>query len=128
MSHTTRYKVQFTDVECVAKALQRMGFAEAQIQVHEEAQQLYDYAGRQMPGLKANVIIGHNNLQGAVNDFGVRINEDGSEVYVDGGQINPKRLEQCYGYEKALKDADAMGYFATEEVMEDGRLRLRVRN
>lgn len=125
MSHTTKYKVQITDMECAAKALQRMGFAESQIEVHETAQELLDYNRRKM-NLKANIIIRKQNLQGNVNDFGIRVGEDGSDLYIDGGTINPKRLEQCYGVEKALKDADAMGYFATEEVLNDGRIRLRV--
>jgi len=126
MSHTTKYKLQIADQECAVKALQRMGFTAAQIESHEEASQLFDYSGRTMSGLKANVVIRRNHLNGAVNDFGIRIGEDGSEVFVDGRQIDTKRLEQCYGVEKALKDADAMGYFATEEIMEDGRIRLRV--
>jgi hypothetical protein len=126
MSHTTKYKLQITDAECAQKALMRMGFKAAQIESHDEATQLFDYAGRTMPRLKANVVIRRNHLNGAVNDFGIRIGEDGSEVFVDGMQIDTKRLEQCYGVEKALKDADAMGYFATEEIMEDGRIRLRV--
>ena len=126
MSHTTKYKLQITDAECAVKALQRMGFNPSVIENHEEQSQLYDYGGRVMSGLKANVVIRRNHLQGTVNDFGIRIGEDGSEVYVDGRTVDTKRLEQCYGVEKALKDADAMGYFTTEEVMSDGRIRLRV--
>jgi len=127
MSHTTKYQINITDMECAVKALQRMGYTTNQIEQHDEAQQLYDYSGRQMPGLKANVIVRKNSLKGAVNDFGIRIGDDGSDLYVDGNSVDRQRLEQCYGVEKALKDADAMGYFAMEEVQPDGRITLRLR-
>ena len=126
MSHTTKYTVQITDAECAIKALQRMGFNATQIESHEEATELYSYSGSRM-GLKANVVVRRKHLRGAVNEFGIRINEDGGEILADGMQVDPKRLEQCYGVEKALKDSEAHGYFATEEVMEDGRIRLRLR-
>jgi hypothetical protein len=125
MSHTTKHKVAITDSECAVKALQRMGFSLNQIEVHDVAQSLLDYRRGTMSH-KANIIIRKPNLKGNVNDFGIRIGEDGSEVYADGNYINPQRLEQCYGVEKALKDSEAMGYFATEEVFEDGRIRLRL--
>jgi hypothetical protein len=125
MSHTAKYKVNFTDTECVVKALQRMGFSLNQIEVHDEAAELLNYTRSKM-GLKANVIIRKPNLRGNVNDFGVRVGEDGGEIYADGNFVNPKTLEQTYGVEKALKDADAMGYFTTEEVFSDGRIRLRI--
>lgn len=126
MSHTTKYNVQITDAECALKALQRMGFAETQIENHEDAVDLFDYGGRKM-NLKANVVVRRQHLSGAVNDFGIRIGEDGGEILADGRQIDPERLMQYYGVEKSLKDADAMGYFTSEEVMEDGRIRLRLR-
>ena len=125
MSHTTKYKINITDQECAIKALQRMGFSLDQIESHEEAVDLNSYSGNKM-NLKANVVIRKRNLRGNVNDFGIRISADGSDVYVDGNTVDTKRLEQCYGVEKALKDADAMGYFTTEEVFSDGRIRLRV--
>lgn len=127
MSHSTKYKINITDQECAVKALQRMGFTAEQIESHEEAQDLLSYSRSKM-GIKANVIIRKQNLRGNVNDFGIRIGADGGEVIADGSFIDPKRLEQCYGVEKALKDADAMGYFCTEEVFNDGRIRLRVVN
>jgi len=126
MSHTTKYNVQITDAECAIKALQRMGFRDTQIEEHENGAELFDYGGRKM-NLKANVIVRRNNLSGAVNDFGIRIGEDGGEILADGKQIDPERLMQYYGVEKGLKEADAMGYFTSEEVMEDGRIRLRMR-
>lgn len=126
MSHTTKYNVEITDADCAIKALQRMGYLPTQIENHEEATELYSYSGSRM-GLKANVVVRRNNLRGAVNDFGIRIGEDGSEILADGMQIDPKRLMQYYGVEKGLKEADAMGYFTSEEVMEDGRIRLRMR-
>jgi hypothetical protein len=102
-----------------------MGFTQSQIEIHDEAQELLNYSRSKM-GLKANIIIRKQNLRGNVNDFGIRINETGSEVYADGNFIDPKRLEQCYGVEKALKDSEAQGYFSTEEVLPDGRIRLRL--
>jgi hypothetical protein len=125
MSHSTKYKINITDQECAVKALQRMGFTAQQIESHEEAQDLLSYSRSKM-GIKANVIIRKQNLRGNVNDFGIRIGEDGGEVIADGNFIDPKRLEQCYGVEKTLKDSEAQGYFSTEEVLPDGRIRLRL--
>ena len=126
MSHTTKYKVAITDKECAVAALKRMGWTDSRVEIHDEAQELLDYAGRRM-GLFANVIVRCKNLSGDVNDFGIAVGEEDGEVFADGKQIDQERLVQFYGAEKALKEANARGYFTAEEVLDDGTIRLRLR-
>ena len=128
MSHTMKIKTQVYDAECAELALRKMGYNT--IEVHQVAQHLYNYMGNKLNN-KAHVIVRRNQFGGSVNDFGIEVGIEGeteSFIHIDGRQLDVNKFNQLYGVEVALKDANMRGYFTSEEVMQDGRIRLRIRS
>lgn len=69
------------DKECLIDALIEMGYKREHIEVHEKAQQLYDYKGRPThyvdpKGDRANIIVRRQFVGGAANDLGFKLNEE----------------------------------------------------
>jgi Protein of unknown function (DUF1257) len=111
MSEYAVYQAEYKDKECLVKALTEMGYAENQIEVHETAQQLFDYHGRATTytdknGDKAEIIVRRKNVGGAANDLGFRKNAEGKYQPIisqyDSGKHNTKWLD---GLKKSYTEA-----------------------
>ena len=82
--YTSQYheqKTSYKDTDCLVAALHEQGYAT--VEVHEVAQQLYDWHGRKTTyldseGDKANVIVRRHVVGGSANDLGFRKNPDGT--------------------------------------------------
>jgi hypothetical protein len=76
--HSTTTK--FNDEETLVNALVDCGYDRSKIEVHAEAQQLFDYTGRattylDKSGDKANIIVRSKNIgYGSANDLGFKFN------------------------------------------------------
>ena len=81
MSEFHAQKTLYKDAECLIHALKAQGYCE--IEVHEHAQQLYDYQGRAThyldpEGDKGHIIVRRHIVGGAANDLAFRKNVDGT--------------------------------------------------
>lgn len=98
MSHFSVVTVKITDIECLIEALKSIGFTDAEIERHAEAQELIDYRGnktkyryadtkdsRFADGDKCHVIIRKQNVGAASNDLGFFIDAEKQEclVFID---------------------------------------------
>jgi len=77
MSAYLECKTNFDDQETLVAALQTLGWAPGQIQVHSTAQNLHGYTGSERKQT-AEVIIDRKHLVGASNDLGFKRQSDGS--------------------------------------------------
>lgn len=81
MSEYHQQKTIYKDAECLVGALNDQGYAT--VEVHEVAQQLFDYRGHathylDKNGDKANVIVRRHVVGGAANDLGFKREADGT--------------------------------------------------
>lgn len=81
MSAFSKDQTIYKDRECLVAALGDMGYTT--VEVHDVAQQLYDYHGHathyiDAKGDKANVIVRRNYVGGAANDLGFKLEADGT--------------------------------------------------
>jgi hypothetical protein len=81
MSEYRKSTTNCKDIECLIDALVEMGYAKENIEVHKEAQQLFDFQGRpthytDRNGDKANVIVRRQHVGGAANDLGFKLNPE----------------------------------------------------
>jgi len=77
MSEFVECKTKFKDRKALVEGLMALGFAESEIEVHEEAQNLYGYHGDKREQ-KANIIIRRKNVGGSSNDIGFAKQADGT--------------------------------------------------
>ena len=109
MSHYTQLEVDFTDGECLKKALIQMGFKEDQIEVYNTAQNLYGYRG-DTRAQKAHIIIRRKHVGQASNDLGFERLASGKYVAhvseYDAHKYDSAwfgKLKQAYTVEKTAK-------------------------
>ncbi len=136
MSAYHEYEVEFTDRDALIAALQQMNnrsgqqFTEGQIEVHETAQPLFGYAGKQRAE-RANIIIRRQHVGGAANDVGfeqvgdkmvARISAYDRSHYNEGWMT---RLKQEYGANVVEKKAEAKGY-QVERKRENGAIKMKL--
>lgn len=81
MSEYRKSTTNCKDLDCLIDALVEMGYRREHIEVHETAQQLYDYTGKptrytDRNGDKANVIVRRQFVGGAANDLGFKLNPE----------------------------------------------------
>lgn len=134
MSHYSEVTIEMTDTSCLVAALERLGF-KGKVEIHSEAQPLYDYMALVRPQ-KAHVIIRRRHVGGYANDLGFERQADGkyrvwvSEFDQQENGYNAAwmgKLKQAYGVEKAKSEARKKGYLVTEKKLDDGRIRLLCR-
>ena len=77
MSHFVECGTTFRDPEALVAALVKCGFAEAQIEVHDEAVPLFGYLGDERPQ-KAHIVIRKQHIGNGANDVGWEKLPDGS--------------------------------------------------
>lgn len=141
MSHYSRIRSKMKKRSALVKALKDMGFREDQIEVHDDAVNLYGYQGdvRQQ---KANIVIRRKHVGGAANDIGFVRMEDGTyeaivSDYDRGNGASRKNelttgtrgysgkwmelLNQRYSFRVIEEQANIEG-FALEERYENGEI------
>lgn len=130
MSHYTKLVTKIKNRSSLVKALQRAGFNQNQIEVHDTAQHLYGYHGDERPET-ANVVIRRKNIGSASNDVGFKLKEDGTYEAIisdfDKRRFNDqwmKSLTTNYGIEQAKSAFMEHGWEVTEKHDQQGRLQL----
>lgn len=114
----------------MVKALKRVGFTDAQIEVHDKSTNLYGYRGDKRPD-KANVIIRRKNVGCASNDLGFELQEDGTYRAIisdyDKRRYNDQwmaRVNQGYAVEQAKSAFQTNGWDVTETTTKKGEVQL----
>ena len=130
MSHYTKLVTKIKNRANLVKALQKLGFREDQIEVHDEAQNLYGYQGNKREQ-KANVIIRRKNVGQASNDLGFVLQEDGTYGAIisdfDSHRYNERwrqDLDQKYAIEQAKDAFTQEGWSFTETIDKQGQVQL----
>ena len=127
MSMYVTIKTQFKDPNCLVSALAETGqWTKEQIEVHEEAQNLYGYHG-DIRQDKAHIIIRRQHIGSASNDIGFVKGEDGSYSAIiskyDSGKYDAKwigTLKYNYGYEVTRKQAKTRGLRVERQTLPNG--------
>ena len=117
MSEYAQYPAEYKDKECLIKALVENGYAESQIEVHENPQDLFDYHGRKTTyldktGDKAEIIVRRKYVGGAANDLGFRKDAQGRYAPIisqyDSGKHNTNWLNSLKkNYTEAVTHKEA---------------------
>lgn len=131
MSHYNTLSTKIKNRDSLVKALCKMGFKEDQIELHDNAQNLYGYQG-DVREQKANVIIRRKNVGSASNDLGFFKSEDGTyqaiiSDYDRNSGYNTKwqgKLEMHYGIEQSKKAFNANGWSYKETKDTKDRIQL----
>lgn len=135
MSEFHAQKTSYKDVECLVSALKEQGYAE--VEVHEVAQQLYDWHGKKTfyldkEGDKANVIVRRHIIGGAANDMGFKRNADGTFDAIvsqyDSGKHNAKwfgQLKAKYAEKVDMKTAAKNGLRFLGRKVVNGKVQLQ---
>jgi hypothetical protein len=129
VSHYTAGEVQIKDAECLALALQELGFKP---EVHVKPVHLYGYHGDVRPEV-AHVVIPRKQIGGASNDVGfffdaagrcqAIISEYDSRRFSDAWV---KKMTALAGVHYVLRQAQRKGQKATRTVDQRGNIQVRV--
>ena len=137
MSEYHELKTDYKDVECLVAALKEWEPAYHTVEVHEQAQQLFDYHGRKttyldVAGDKAHVIVRRNIVGGAANDLGFVKKPDGTLSAIvsqyDSGKHNAewlKGLKRTYTEKVTLKTAAKNGLRYLGKKVVNGKTQLQ---
>lgn len=131
MSHFLECQTLFRDRSCLVEALEEV-FGKGKVEVHEEAQNLYGYAG-DVREQQAEVIIRRKHVGSASNDIGFVKEADGTYTAIiseyDRHKYNDEwmgTMKQKYAVAKMKKEYKRKGLVVREEKRADGRVRLEV--
>ena len=138
MSEYRKSTTNCKDRECLIDALVEMGYKREHIEVHEEAQQLYDFQGRRThyldkTGDKANVIVRREHVGGAANDLGFKLNpETGTYDAVISDYDSSKHsqkwlagLKTNYSEKNLIKTAKKQGFKYLGKKVVEGKVQLQ---
>jgi hypothetical protein len=130
LSHYTKLVTKIKNRNSLVKALQRAGFKQDQIEIHDNAQHLYGYHGDERPET-ANVILRRKHIGSASNDIGFKLNKNGTYEAIisdyDKHTYNDqwmKDLTTNYGIEQAKDAFMQHGWEVTEKHDQQGRIQL----
>ena len=131
MSHYTEVQTEFTDRDCLVKALQKMGYT---VEVHEGAgAHLYGYQGDKRSQL-ANVIVRKRFINDSSNDYGWKFDPKTkkfvmieSEYDVRSKHLKTDQLKQIYAEEKLLKEARRRGFRIIKRETKGGKILMTLR-
>jgi hypothetical protein len=121
---------EFSDVDCLKRALEELGF-KGHVEVHQTAQNLYGYHG-DVRSQKAHVIIRRQFIGGSSNDIGFEKQLNGTykaiiSEYDEKCGYNSKwlgKLKQAYTVEKIAKEAVRSGRTITKTKDKSGKIRM----
>ncbi|REJ91790.1 MAG: DUF1257 domain-containing protein [Planctomycetota bacterium] len=132
MSHFTSIHTRLVDKSALVAALSDVGFDD--VEVHDQAQQLYGYRGDKRRQT-AEVIIRRQYVGSASNDIGFRRRDDGAFDAIiseyDRSKYGPKwieRLTQRYAYHVTRHQLNEQRFdVVKEEIQADGKIHLSLR-
>jgi hypothetical protein len=125
----------YKDRDCLVAALNDMGYKT--VEVHDIAQQLYDFQGRathylDSTGDRANIIVRRHVVGGAANDLGFALQPDGTYSAIisefDNHKHNAdwlKALKRSYVEKVDMKLAKAHGLRFLGRKVINGRIQLQ---
>lgn len=145
MSRYTELKTNFKDRDCLVKALNDVGYET--VEVNDEAQPLVGYQGdfrdkdnwnghtrNPDQAVKAHVIVRRRHIGSVANDLGFERMPDGKFRAIisdyDSSKHNQSwqnKLTQRYNLALDKKKARALGYIASEKLLENGSIKLTLR-
>ena len=135
MSHYTTIESQIKDSQCLIESLQElMNLKPEQIEIHEEAQNLYDYTGTMRPQ-KANIIIRRQYVGLASNDMGFVRQPNGTyDIIVDDfsrsrHQYDQKwvgKLKQLYNSKVTIKTTKKMCKKVTKTILPNRTIKIAI--
>jgi len=130
MSHYLEIKTKITNRSALVTALTKCGYKLDQIEVHDEATNLYGYQGDKRK-TKANVIVRRKDVGAVSNDIGFKQAEDGTYEAIisqyDKGKHNDKWLNKVsteHSIENARQAFKTNGWDYTESIDDQGRTQL----
>lgn len=126
MSHYTEVMTEFTDRDCLVKALQALGYP---VEIHEgEGEHLYGYMGKRR-AQKANVIVRRKHINASSNDYGWRWDPKSkrfilveSEYDVSAKHLKVKEVKKKYAELKLVKEAGRRGFRITKRTVKGGKV------
>ena len=139
MSAYSTNQTEFRDIALLLCALNEMGFDASKVQVHETAQPLHDYRGRQTHytdanGDKAEIIIPRKYVGGAANDIGFRKTANGTyeailSAYDRGQGYNGAwvgKLSAAYARNGLIQKMQKQGFkYAGNGIKKDGKTQMQ---
>jgi len=129
MSHFTRVKTQFRDLDLVVKALEDLGYA-GKVERHGSPVALEGWGGTKRRG---EVVVRKHDLSPAYSDLGFERQSNGDvAMWADSDFVsrNPRfatSLTQRYAYHATLSSLTGQGFSVAEETSERGEIRLVLR-
>ena len=127
VSHYTECKTSFKSKAALIKALVEVGFREDQIELHEEAVNLYGYQGDKR-AQKANIVIRRQNVGSASNDIGFARQSDGTYKTMISdydqhayGKAWMDKLKCAYTKHLTVAQLKAKGCMVTEQKNQQGQ-------
>lgn len=139
MSHFVQCQTQIRDLSALCQALQELGWADGEIEVHAAPVPLDGYQGDERPE-RAEVVIRRQFVGEASNDIGFARQPDGTSLAIISqydqrscGRFGPYdqawlgRLTQAYAAHVLTAQYQRKGWQVHRETREDGTLRLLVR-
>ena len=137
--YTSEYhkqSTQYKDSDCLVSALKDSGYE--QVEVHEVAQQLYDYHGRpthylDSNGDRANIIVRRQFVGSAANDLGFRRTADGTfeaivsqyDSHATYNDNKAKEVKRLYAEKVDIKTAAKNGLQFLGKKLVNGKVQLR---
>lgn len=137
MSEYRKTTTKCRDREVLINALVEMGYKREYIEVHDQAQQLFDWHGRpttytDKKGDKANIIVRRQHVGGSANDLGFKLEADGNYAAVisqyDSGKHNTKwlsGLKTSYSDKRVKKELAKNGFKYLGKEMVNGKIQIK---
>lgn len=131
MSMYCQIATQFKDENALISALVESGWKKEQIEIYDQATNLYGYAGDKRKDV-ANIIIRRKFVRGAANDVGFLKNSDGTYTaiisqYDKGNHCNKnweRKLKEDYIYHLMKNKQESKGRTVRRERASNGRQRI----
>lgn len=148
MSHYSKISTKITNKSFLLKALQDLGFTEAQLKVSDTPVQLEGYQGDKRTDT-AEIIIPRNFVGGSSNDIGFKLQEDGTWGAIisdfdkmSGQSAKNERtkgmhgysenwlnaLTQRYNYQHIKQQVTDNNYYITSEKEENGEVLMEIQS
>jgi hypothetical protein len=133
MSHFVECQTEFRDPQALVAALVECGFAESQIEVHQQAVALHGYQGDVRPQ-KAHIVIRRQHVGRAANDVGWERMPDGTyRAWISEydarhrfKQQMQNRIKQEYAYQVIQRQQRARGRTVTRERLPSGEIEVTI--
>ncbi len=129
MSHFVECQNEFHDPQALIASLVECGFEESQIEIHDQAVQLFGYQGDERPQ-RAHIVIRRQHVGQAANDVGWERLPDGTyrgwiSEYDARHRFNPEmqsRIKQEYAFHAVRRQQVALGRTVERRMLDNGEI------